>query len=67
MTNADKIRSMSDEDLAVMLMCPAEYDEGFNKTQKCSGEMSRNCYECSLKWLKKDRLYLGETPKKDGD
>lgn len=31
MTNADKIRSMSDEDLAVMLMCPAEYDEGLDR------------------------------------
>ena len=51
MTNADRIRSMTDEELALAIMCPAEYDLNFNKNEKCNGEMSENCYECSLKWL----------------
>lgn len=49
MTNADKIRSMTDEELAYMLMCPAEYDLEFSKASECKGEMNRNCYECTLK------------------
>lgn len=50
-TNADRIRSMSDEELAEMLMCPAEYDINFSKTCDCRGEMNRNCFECTKKWL----------------
>lgn len=30
MTNADRIRAMTDEELAVSIMCPAEYDLDFN-------------------------------------
>ena len=48
-TNADRIRSMTDEELALAIMCPAEYDLNFNKNEKCNGEMNKNCYECSLK------------------
>ena len=51
-TNADRIRSMTDEELALAIMCPAEYDSNFNKNEKCNGEMNKNCYECSLKWLR---------------
>ena len=51
-TNADRIRSMTDEELALAIMCPAEYDSNFNKREKCNGEMNKNCYECSLKWLR---------------
>lgn len=51
-TNADRIRSMTDEELALAITCPAEYDLNFSKNEKCNGEMSRNCYECSLKWLR---------------
>ena len=50
-TNADRIRSMTDEELALAIMCPAEYDLNFSKNEKCNGEMNKNCYECSLKWL----------------
>lgn len=50
-TNADRIRQMSDEELAVMLMCPAEYDMEFNKQKKCNAEMNKNCYKCTLEWL----------------
>lgn len=51
-TNADRIRSMTDEELAANMMCPAEYDLNFNKNEKCNGEMNKNCYECLLKWLR---------------
>lgn len=54
-TNADRIRSMTDEELALAIVCPAEYDLNFNKNEKCNGEMKRNCYECSLKWLQEER------------
>jgi len=54
-TNADRIRSMTDEELAGNMMCPAEYDLNFNKNEKCNGEMNKNCYECSLKWLQEER------------
>ena len=53
MTNAEKIRNMTDEELAYMLMCPAEYDLELNKASECKGEMNGNCYECTLKWLRK--------------
>lgn len=51
-TNADRIRSMTDEELALAIMCPAEYDSNFNKRETCNGEMNKNCYGCSLKWLR---------------
>ena len=57
-TNADRIRSMTDEELALAIMCPAEYDLSFNKNEKCNGEMNKNCYECSLKWLRSEEEKL---------
>ena len=54
-TNADRIRSMTDEELALAIVCPAEYDLNFNKNEKCNGEMNKNCYECSLNWLQEER------------
>ena len=53
-TIADRIRSMSDEELAMKIMCPAEYDLNFNKNENCNGNMCRNCYKCALEWLKKE-------------
>ena len=55
MTNADRIRQMSDKDLAIFIMCPAEYDEGLNRNFCCNGEMNKNCYQCTLEWLQKER------------
>ena len=54
MTNADRIRTMTDEELAVYIMCPAEYDLGFSKKCKCTGEKNRNCRKCTLKWLQSE-------------
>ena len=51
-TNADKIRSMTDKELALAIMCPAEYDSNFNKRETCNGEMNKNCYRRLLKWLR---------------
>lgn len=43
-TNADRIRAMTDEELAEIIMCP--YDNGLNS---CSTDS--NCIGCCLKWL----------------
>lgn len=54
MTNADRIRAMSDEELALLIMCPTEYDLGFSKECECNNEMNRNCCRCTLKWLRSE-------------
>ena len=47
-TNADRIRAMSDEELATVMMCPNE--NGLAEID-CDKSDSCNCYECLLKWL----------------
>ena len=42
-TNADRIRAMSDDDLAYWIMCP--YDSPF-----CDG-IEHNCIACTKEWL----------------
>lgn len=54
MTNADMIRQMSDEELAIMLMCPAEYDAEFSKNCNCNAEMNMNYCKCTLRWLQSE-------------
>lgn len=44
MTNADRIRSMSDEELAKIIRCPYEIDE-----EPCVNPGS--CLDCCLDWL----------------
>lgn len=47
-TNADRIRSMTDEELAIHMMCPNEMglaEIEYDKSDSC------NCYECLLNWL----------------
>lgn len=51
MTNGERIRKMTDEELAVTLMCPAEYDMAFNRREVCEGNMNRNCRQCTFDWL----------------
>lgn len=41
MTNAERIKQMSDKDLAIFIMCPAEYDVAFTKSCGCNGEMNK--------------------------
>ena len=46
-TNADRIRAMTDEELAVIVCCQN------NKTgDECINE--RSCYGCTLEWLKQE-------------
>lgn len=45
---------MSIEEMAVTLMCPAEYDAGFNKNKNCNAEMNKNCCKCTMKWLESE-------------
>ena len=49
MTNADRIRNMTDEELAETIMCPFDII-GSNET--CN--YKRNCQECALAWLQKE-------------
>lgn len=45
-TNADKIREMDDEALAVAIMCPHDDD-------KCPGPGdAKTCIKCCLDWLR---------------
>ena len=48
-TNADRIRNMTDEELAVNMMCPNE--NGLAEID-CDKNDNCNCYECLLKWLR---------------
>ena len=50
-TNAERIRMMSDEELAEVI-CPMEFENGYRGTevQSCAGE---NCTKCCLEWLQK--------------
>ena len=48
-TNADCIRAMSDEELAMNIMCP---NENGLANIACDKSDNCNCYECLLNWLK---------------
>lgn len=49
LTNADRIRAMGDEELAVTLMCPNEM--GLAEIP-CDHDDGKNCCVCLLNWLK---------------
>lgn len=44
-TNADRIRSMTDEELAKVIMCPYERDYR---------DCKEGCWECCFKWIKSE-------------
>ena len=46
-TNADRIRSMTDEELALAVMCPADITGG---DTKC--DQYHNCRKCTLDWYR---------------
>lgn len=50
MTNADRIRAMSDKELAEVIMCP--YDADPDLCTRPGGQ----CFECSLKWLQEPAM-----------
>lgn len=48
-TNADRIRNMTDEELALVIMCPYDNLPG---ECTCEEDDSRaNCIKCCLEWL----------------
>ena len=49
MTNADRIRSMTDEELALVVMCPADITL---RDTEC--DQHNNCTECTLNWLQRE-------------
>lgn len=50
MTNADRIRAMSDEELAVLLIGGCRGSKCNEQEQNEYGSV--NCYQCRLKWLR---------------
>jgi hypothetical protein len=48
-TNADRIRSMTDEELALAVMCPADITGGDTKCDQYG-----NCRKCTLDWLQRE-------------
>ena len=48
-TNGDLIRAMSDEELAVTILCPN--DTGMADIL-CDHGDDKDCYDCTLKWLR---------------
>lgn len=49
MTNGDRIREMSDEELAVIIMCPYDIDQDM-----CICDIEMGCIECSRRWLEEE-------------
>ena len=49
MTNYEKIRAMSVEEMAAIVMCP--YDIGMSGINCTLGHDGEDCITCSLKWL----------------
>ena len=47
-TNADRIRDMDDEALAVVIMCPIELE---GRNDACDKGLAYSCVECCLQWL----------------
>ena len=48
-TNAERIRSMTDEELASVVMCPADITGG---DTEC--DQHHNCNECTFDWLQRE-------------
>ena len=53
-TNADRIRTMVDEELAQLIQCPYEYtgQELKCKTLPASAVTEEYCRQCCLEWLR---------------
>lgn len=54
-TNYEKVKEMSIEDMALMIMCP--YDTLGDDVMPCIDSdtaSQKQCYECTLNWLKKE-------------
>ena len=52
-TNADRIRAMSDEELAkFMNLCGHDFPPYCDVESSISGECDQNCIKCAEEWLK---------------
>jgi hypothetical protein len=51
MTNGEKIRKMSDEELVNVLRCSGNIDGKYYDMDECASSL---CDECKLKWLKEE-------------
>ena len=51
MTKADRIRAMTDEELAKFIISPTP--QGIC-TDRCGGDIDYSCSECALEWLKQE-------------
>ena len=53
MTNADRIRAMTDEELAYWagVTCPPSF---VFWSKECKGEWNSDCHNCWLDWLKQE-------------
>lgn len=56
MTNSEKIRNMTDEELATVLICPAGFDLNYNINYECKGEEESDCLECIKQWLQSEEV-----------
>lgn len=53
MTNGDRIRKMSNEELAEVIMCPHDIEPGMCNTQECE-KGCWECVRCCKEWLEKE-------------
>ena len=75
MTNGDRIRTFSDEQLALVLMCPVEACLTFDNeeitikrdSEVCDKETLNNCAKCTLNWLKQDEFEFERELENEGD
>lgn len=51
MTNADRVRNMSNELLAFTVMCPNEI---FDDQVECKKAEGMNCKKCTYEWLNQE-------------
>lgn len=60
MTNGDRIRTLSNEHLALVLMCPIEAGIAEIGDFDCAknGHGEHNCLKCALDWLNKEEATL---------
>lgn len=68
MTNADKIRNMSDEELAEIILCPYETAGDESEIMPCMLEGKQTvetCRKCCVEWLKREVKVETSAPWKD--
>lgn len=53
MTNGDRIRTFSDENLALTIMCP---NEAGLADISCNKNNQKNCLKCRFDWLQEEEL-----------